>query len=574
MAKGTIDLEQINFELELLNNKLTLENHERNRVEIALRDSEEKFKTLLSQLPVGVYRTSANGRLIHSNPAFAAILGFDNPDELLDINVNDLYYDPELRKRIAIQHNQGNEYYDYEIQLVRKDMNRIWVRDTGKITFDSSNNFDFLDGIIEDITARKQIEAALVWEASINLSIADLSKSIISKISFKELSELFLQHSLKLTNSRFGLIGYINSKTGLLHINSMKLEGVSSDHQPSKEIIINETSDYLLGLPLFQKTSVLLNRDELEHTIIHLDGLDIPVSKFIAMPVLSGNDNYGLIALANADRNYSDLDTEAIERITSIYSVAIQRFRSEEEMISALTKEQELNGLKSRFISMVSHEYRTPLQAILLSIELLTKYDDKLTIEERKSNFSKISASVKVMNNLLDKVILIEKVDSGGIQYKPAEIDLRSYCDVIVRGIEVPNNRLNRISLDFQSQLNMAYIDPVIIKEILDHLLNNAVKFSPETSGVDFIVQNDESTLKFIISDDGIGIPENEQNLVFTPFYRGSNIGTTSGTGLGLSIVKNLIRIIDGEIVFKSYENQGTQFFVTIPLKKNGSTYE
>lgn len=244
-----------------------------------------------------------------------------------------------------------------------------------------------------------------------------------------------------------------------------------------------------------------------------------------------------------------------------------QRKQAEADMRHALVKEKELSELKSRFVTMTSHEFRTPLTTILSSAELIEKYGHKWAEEKKKQHLIRIQVAVKQMTQLLNDVLLIGKAEAGRIEFKPLLLDLTKFCNELVDEIQI-SNRDRQIVFDNQFNLPYAYLDEKLLRHILSNLLANAVKYSPQGSAVKFDLTCDGQTLTFRVRDAGIGIPTADLPNLFDSFHRASNVGTISGTGLGLAIVKKSVDLHAGKIAVESEVGVGTTFTVNLPFNQ------
>ncbi|MBW4421392.1 MAG: response regulator [Myxacorys californica WJT36-NPBG1] len=258
------------------------------------------------------------------------------------------------------------------------------------------------------------------------------------------------------------------------------------------------------------------------------------------------------------------------ELITTI-EIALSRHQAEAAIQAALKREKELNELKSRFVSVVSHEFRNPLNAILFSTELIQRYSAQLTPEKRDVYLERIQLSVKRMNQLLTDVLTLAETEAGKLSYSPHELDVLQFCQDIVDEIQ-PAEQVCPIQLshldDLPSQppLGLPCLDERLLRHILVNLLSNAIKYSIPGEPIDFTLSRDSKSVTFRIQDQGIGIPQADHANLFQSFYRASNAKTIPGTGLGLSIVKQCVDLHLGTISVESAEGQGTLFTVTLPL--------
>jgi signal transduction histidine kinase len=224
---------------------------------------------------------------------------------------------------------------------------------------------------------------------------------------------------------------------------------------------------------------------------------------------------------------------------------------------------------------MVSHEYRTPLATILSSAELLERYTDRFTEEQKLKHYRRIQSTTKALTQLVSDVLTISQIEAGKQEYKPSPLNLEKFCQELVEELQQTLGSQHTLVFTHQGECTLrqettsttsAYMDEKLIRHIIGNLLSNAIKYSPKGSTIQFdlIYNQDQAILR--IRDEGIGIPLEDQPHLFESFRRGSNVGTISGTGLGLAIVKNFVDLQGGQIVVESEVGLGTTFTVTLPL--------
>lgn len=235
-------------------------------------------------------------------------------------------------------------------------------------------------------------------------------------------------------------------------------------------------------------------------------------------------------------------------------------------MGSALEKEKELSDLKSRFIAMTSHEFRTPLTGILSSTELIETYGQKMSEQKKTEVFARIKRAITNMTRLLDDVLVISKSHESKLEFKPVMLDLTQFCNEIAEEMQLCTGSKNPINFVSSFPNIVGKLDENLLRLILTNLLSNAVKYSPKGSRVDFELNNQAGEAVIQIKDQGIGIPLEDQSRLFENFYRAGNVNTIPGTGLGLSIVKQVVDLHGGQIAFSSEVGVGTAFWVKIPL--------
>ena len=243
----------------------------------------------------------------------------------------------------------------------------------------------------------------------------------------------------------------------------------------------------------------------------------------------------------------------------------IQRFDT------ALAQQVELTELKSTFVAMTSHEFRTPLTSILVSQSLLRNYCDRLPVEERNSLLDSIEASVKRMVLRLDQVLTIGRADANLLSFNPKPFNVLSLCHQLRDEVNANHNapgrgQAARVALEAELDNRDILADEKLLRHILGNLLSNAVKYSPEAKDAFFSVRREAQGLRFEVRDQGIGIPSVDLPRLFGDFHRASNVGNIPGTGLGLAIVKRAVESHGGHIAVTSQPGVGTCFTVTIPL--------
>lgn len=231
----------------------------------------------------------------------------------------------------------------------------------------------------------------------------------------------------------------------------------------------------------------------------------------------------------------------------------------------ALEKEREVGELRSSFVALVSHEFRTPLTIIQSSADLLENYNHKLSDEKKSKLFGRIQGAVRRMTNLLEDVLLIGKAEAGKLNFKPSLMDLVAFCGDIVENLQMSVSSKHKIEFIIPINYANVQMDERLLGHILSNLLSNAIKYSPQGGTVSFeIVFTSESAL-FRVQDTGIGIPKQDLENLFDSFKRASNVGNIPGTGLGLAIIKKCVDLHGGQINVESELGVGTKFTVRLP---------
>lgn len=274
--------------------------------------------------------------------------------------------------------------------------------------------------------------------------------------------------------------------------------------------------------------------------------------------------------------NYrKELEREVEER-TLILKEAIQKLeKTKVELDQSLKREQELNSMKTKFISIASHEFRTPLSTVLSSLSLVEKYSELKDGEKREKHIERIKKSIRNLTEILNDILSVNKIEEGKVSVNPEKLDIYALVhDMIseLTGLLKPGQQI--LFEKNPSEDPMVILDPKLLRHILINLLTNAIKFSGENTTITISVTTQKSEIFIRIIDQGIGIPVKDHKKLFTRFFRSSNVENIQGTGLGLSIVQQYVNYLDGSIKFSSEVGKGSIFNVNLPRKVKPSIVE
>ena len=293
-------------------------------------------------------------------------------------------------------------------------------------------------------------------------------------------------------------------------------------------------------LPHFQETS------RIETTAVRQDGTEFPMEMSATAIHVNDQLEFGFF----------------LRDIT-------QRRRAEDEIRASLARQKELIDLKSRFVAMASHEFRTPLTTILSSTELLRFYAERMQRDERDDLHLAVENSVQRMTRMLDDVLLIGKSDAGMLECQPELMDVRAFCHALVTEINdssAAEKHTASVTLQVAEDVGEMSLDAKLLRHIFSNLLSNAIKYSPEGKRVEFEVSIQQTHVQFSVTDHGIGIPADELDQLFESFFRASNVEEIVGTGLGLAIVKRAVDLHGGTIHVSSQLGHGSRFLVALPF--------
>jgi len=247
--------------------------------------------------------------------------------------------------------------------------------------------------------------------------------------------------------------------------------------------------------------------------------------------------------------------------------------RAEEEMRRALKKERELNELKTRFVSMASHEFRTPLSTILSSVSLIDRYTASIEEPKRVKHVERIKSSVRNLTGILEDFLSLTRLEEGHVDPRPEWFDPSPFLSSVAEEVEGLTKENQKI--DFQSSGGEeVFLDKHLLRNILTNLLSNAIKYSGSGTTIRVTAEVSQAHFTLSVADQGIGIPEVEQAHLFERFYRANNASNIQGTGLGLNIVQKYISLMNGNISFESRENEGSTFTVSCPRVFEGKSQQ
>lgn len=262
-----------------------------------------------------------------------------------------------------------------------------------------------------------------------------------------------------------------------------------------------------------------------------------------------------------------DLERKVDERTKVLKEALIELERSKEQLSEALDAQRELNEMKSRFVTMASHEFRTPLSTILSSTSLVAKYNEGENAEKIQKHVQRIKSAVTNMTLILNDFLSAEKLEEGKVFLRMEKLDVKVLASEVINeitGILKPNQNLNYKHIGD----TIAVLDKQMLRNIFLNLLSNAIKFSPEGKSIDMLIKVDKGCFDLTVSDKGMGIPADEQEHLFERFFRAKNVTNVQGTGLGLNIVAKYLETMGGKISFTSELNVGTTFMVFIPKQE------
>lgn len=285
-----------------------------------------------------------------------------------------------------------------------------------------------------------------------------------------------------------------------------------------------------------------------------------------AEEALKRSEEQLLIYASELEKKVQSRTEDLNTTINALEKEVVVRKRAEEEARKALERERELNELKSKFVSIASHEFRTPLSTVLSSASLIDQYNQRDEKDKVAKHVQRIKSSVNHLTSILNDLLSLGKLEEGKIDVVIEPVPIAGFLKDVEEELASTLKPGQRLIVDFRSGPETVDTDPRILRNILFNLISNASKYSDAGKPIFVTSVKQAGTVLFIVKDEGIGIPGEDQKYMFDRFFRASNAGNVQGTGLGLNIVKRYVELLNGSISFTSEFGKGSIFTVTIPL--------
>ncbi|MGY5353908.1 ATP-binding protein [Wenyingzhuangia sp. IMCC45467] len=369
---------------------------------------------------------------------------------------------------------------------------------------------------------------------------------------------------------------------GVMLIN---MKGVVLEFNKSSLLLLNTSSKKLTNSRL---VDVIPKKYRTEFEAYFKNCFDVETKNYGKYEiVVKHKDAYKILEIDCNQNFYSDEDHELyticvindISKRKKLEKELDKQKKSKELIQEKLEREQELNDMKTRFISIASHEFRTPLAGILSSVDLVERYlnaDEKLWnrfIHQNKvdSHITKIKSSIKMLTTILNQFLSLGQLEEGKIEYQEELFNLQEMLNNTIDEFSGLKKENQKIQYTHKGNKTIVCLDRNILRHIMNNLLSNAVKYTPDHKNIYLKSSIHNDCIKISVKDEGMGIPVKDQKNLFRRFFRATNVTNLQGTGLGLNIVAKYVNLMDGKITFKSEENKGTTFtviFTVDPLEK------
>lgn len=262
-------------------------------------------------------------------------------------------------------------------------------------------------------------------------------------------------------------------------------------------------------------------------------------------------------------RHTIELEGKVRARTKDLINLVSELEQAKSDVSVSLEKEKELNQLKSRFVSMASHEFRTPLSSVQLSASLIDKYVEKPDHQAIFKHTARIKGSVQLLNTILNDFLSLEKLETGVVNVNKTRVNVLQLSEEITEEMQLICKKNQHIVYQHTGETGEFETDGHLLKNSIINLVSNAVKYSGEDTYIEFSTEIEGDTFVVTVKDNGIGIPKEDQKNLFEPFFRAHNTGNIPGTGLGLNIVQRYVDLMDGKMEYWSEINQGATFKMT-----------
>lgn len=536
------------------------------KLENELVENQKMLSTLMSNLPGLVYRclNDHDWTMIFVNEGIKQLTAYEADDLLYNkkISFNQIILE-EDREQVWENAQLGlNSKANYQLQyrILTADKKIKWVFEQAIGIYNENGNLEYIEGFITDITERKNAER--IQDIIFNISNAALKTKNINQF-LKEIQSN-LNEIIDTTNF---FVGFYNKER-----ESLSLPFMVDDKDKFEEVPLKDTlSAYVInsGQPLFARDKDI---EKLEQKgIVKLVGSQSKV--WLGVPLKIDEEVFGIIVVQSyTNKNlYTKKDLNLLEFVSGQIASVIARKQYEEQLITAKEKAEESDRLKTVFLSNMSHEVRTPMNAIIGFSNLLK--DNTLTEEERNEYIDIISNRTVDLLNIITNIIDISRFETGTVEVYNNEFNIRDLFVDLYEYYQKVKTETNKsqieLNLALSEESNKIITDYSKLKQIINNLLNNAFKFT-EKGQISFGYEFDliQKEIKVFIKDSGKGIADDKKRIIFNSFRQATegNIRVHQGLGLGLSISKKIVELLNGKIWVESTENVGSTFYFTIPL--------
>ena len=532
-----------------------------------------QLQALFENATEGMIFTNQSGEIVRMNPAAEAMFGF-GPGELLGQKIETLIPDRFVNAHVGKRQN----LFSHPTHKPKGMGRELLAKRTDGSEFIAEISLSyFLDhqqvyyiAFIVDISERKRQETVI--QANVD-SIKRLNEALDAKVRQRTSELQATLDELESTNSKLTIEIDQRKKAEERLIKSKQLYIAIARNFPEGIIgVLDKDMKYLLaegkelkkigfahgspiGQTLFNGEHLSVTRSAEERMVKAFNGEGVSFDVEL-------NDNfYNIIAVPLPDAQ------NVINEILVVIKNITDRKTIERKLVRTIEKEKELGALKSRFVTMASHEFRTPLSTMLSSVFLLQNYTGEKYEAQKKTHLDRIRRSIQTLTELMNDFLSIGQLEEGQIKAILSPIQVNTFLKEALVELSSIRKPGQHIEFEYTGEDATVMTDRQMLTNIMRNLVSNAVKYSPAESPIFVKASVSNRELTVTIADRGIGIPEHEQPEIFKRFYRAENVTNIQGTGLGLNIVRKYVKLLRGTIDFKSRLNEGTTFTVHLPVK-------
>jgi PAS domain S-box-containing protein len=568
---------------------------ERFLAESKLQESEKVLRVVLSALKDGITFSDYSGHFVVFNQEMEHLTGYS----MLEANNSKnfialIHTDPQdlVAANAQIQKlKELGQPCQSEITIHTKfgEVKHVLVS-TSLVSY--QGEMMFLSAY-RDITERKQAEEKLWQKSERERLINAIALRVRRSVDLKEILQNTVDEVRQfLQTDRVLIYKFQAESNGEIVVESV----VHPSRAILRTILVDDcfSQDYLLQYPL-GRTRIIsdMSSPELDPCYAKLlNSFDVKAN--LVVPISYGTHLWGLLIAhqCTEPRQWQAAEIDLLKGLAGQVAIGIrqaellQNFqclnteleqqveKRTTELRQALAKEKELGELKSRFVAMASHEFRTPLATIQVASDLLKHYSDKMTPAKKLDRINKIQNEVRNMTELLEDVLTIGKVEAGKVELKLVQVNLEDFCREVIEEFNLSVVAEHSIEFSVSSKYNLtshiAVVDTKLMRQVIINLLSNAIKYSPHSYKVVHVqLSYDDDAFSLSFQDHGIGIPAEDLEKIFDSFHRAQNVGSIPGTGLGLAIAKASVDLHGGTINIDSQVNTGTTISVTIPNRES-----
>jgi PAS domain S-box-containing protein len=532
------------------------------------------FKNIFELSVNGILVVDLEGVIMKANPASERLFGYES-GELMHQKVENCIPNKFKNKR---QNTKERNYNSHKEKRLEEGLYLFGYRaDGSKFPLEISLTNTTIAGeqviiaFITDITAHEKIEKKLkstqsqlqIYSLELEQKVASRTSELTAAVEKLVASNLSLEDQIEETE---------DAKKSV--IASKSLSSAIAKNFPNGFIIVfNANFEMLLIegetvalLGLGEKSIEETTMDDIrmfsatQKVKLKQDILKTIAGAHLGFEITYKNKYFSVNTIPLADKN------AFISSALFVYSNITEQKKVEQDSQNALKKEQELNELKSRFVAMASHEFRTPLSAIQTSAILIGRQNESGKEQKREKYVAQIKRNVKQLVVILNDFLSLSKLEEGKVTANKVTFDFVVLSKTLVEEVSMTKKIGKNIIISAPDAPVLLNLDPKLVRRILMNLLSNAIKYSPENTDIHIKIEKRNQFISLEVQNQGIGIPEEEQDKLFERFFRAKNVQDIEGTGLGLHIIKQFVALMNGTIDFKSKTNKGATFLVKLPM--------